>query len=201
MRAAAKAASGPVSGRPGHPGLSYWAGGRARPHVGQRVDAAALARYDDRVDDRGTVAGVGVADEPEGRVLFADGRGPDSDFSIKLLSSWVQPLLAMGDQGVPLVEQVLAGLPKRRLRPRAPSEQDGGFPEEPKRELKVALAQPGSLARLNPVAFIPFVLHMVKIADQAQHVSGRAPGPYPRPRGSRDERCAKTPYDPDDSRC
>ncbi len=45
------------------------------------------------------------------------------------------------------------------------------FLEEPKRELKVALAQLGSLARLNP-AFIPFVLHMVKIADQAQHEAG-----------------------------
>jgi len=43
----------------GHAGQA----GEHVPHVGQRVDAAALARHDDRVDDRGAVAGVGVTDE------------------------------------------------------------------------------------------------------------------------------------------
>ena len=42
------------------------------------VDAAALARYDDRVYDRRAVPGFGVADEQE--VLFPDGRGPDGVF-------------------------------------------------------------------------------------------------------------------------
>jgi hypothetical protein len=48
----------------GHAGQA----GEHVPHVGQRVDAAALARYDDRVDDRGAVAGARVTDKQE--VLF-----------------------------------------------------------------------------------------------------------------------------------
>ena len=48
----------------GHAGQA----GEHVPHVGERVDAAALARCDDRVDDRGAVAGVGVTDEQ--KILF-----------------------------------------------------------------------------------------------------------------------------------
>ena len=48
----------------GHAGQA----GEHVPHVGQRVDAAALARYDDRVDDRRAIAGIGVTDEQ--KILF-----------------------------------------------------------------------------------------------------------------------------------
>src|ERR1039458_2950404 len=43
--------------------------------VRQRFDAAALAGDDDRVDDRGALAGIGVADEEP--VFLSDGRRPD----------------------------------------------------------------------------------------------------------------------------
>ena len=68
----------------GHAGQA----GEHVPHVGERVDAAALARYDDRVDDGGAVAGVWVADEEEVLFPMADGL---MAFSIRLLSSRVQP--------------------------------------------------------------------------------------------------------------
>ena len=46
--------------------------------VGERVCAVALAGNDDRVDDRGALAGVGVTDEQP--VFLADGRGADGIF-------------------------------------------------------------------------------------------------------------------------
>ncbi len=58
----------------GHPRQA----GEDIPEVAVRVLAVALAGDDQRVDDGGALAGVGMADEQP--VLFADRRGPDGIF-------------------------------------------------------------------------------------------------------------------------
>ncbi len=57
-------------------------------HVNRRILAVALAGDDQRVDDRRTFAGVGVADKKP--VLFANRGGPDG-VSARLLSMRVSP--------------------------------------------------------------------------------------------------------------
>ena len=79
--------------------------------VSQRIDATALAGADDRVDDRGAIAGIGMADEEE--VLFPYRRWPDGIFHQVVVEPGAA-VLAVGDQGVPLVDQVVARFPKRR---------------------------------------------------------------------------------------
>lgn len=56
--------------------------------VSERVLAVPLARDDQRVQDRRTLAGFGVADEQP--VLLADARGPNRVFD-QLLSSRLSP--------------------------------------------------------------------------------------------------------------
>ncbi len=66
-----------------------WQPGQDVPQVGERVFAMPLAGYDDRVDDGGALAGVGMADEEP--VLFSNRRRADGIFNQVV----VQPRLTM----------------------------------------------------------------------------------------------------------
>jgi hypothetical protein len=74
----------------------------------------ALAGYDDRVDDRRALAGVGVAyKEP---VLLADRRRPDRVFDEVVVEAGL-PVAQVGRERIPVAEEVVAGPAEERLRP------------------------------------------------------------------------------------
>jgi hypothetical protein len=57
-------------------------------HIGERIFAVTLTRDDDRVNDRGALAGVGVSDKKPVFFPMAEGR---MAFSTRLLSKRVSP--------------------------------------------------------------------------------------------------------------
>jgi hypothetical protein len=67
----------------------------------------ALAGDDQRVEDRRTSAGIGVADKQP--VAFANRRGPDGVFDPIIVDSGV-PMAHMLRQRLPLIDQVGTGL-------------------------------------------------------------------------------------------
>lgn len=94
------------------------------------IYGAALARDNNRVDDRGAIARVGVADEEE--VFLSDGRGPDRVFEKIGVEAGVA-VIAVSGQGVPLPKQIPARFPEAGLRQRPARQEQGGFPQQCKR--------------------------------------------------------------------
>ena len=82
-------------------------------HIGQRVFAVTLARDNQRVEDGGALAGIGVPDKQP--VLFSDARGPDRVFDQVIVEATFA-VMQMGAERCPLAEQVIAGFAERRLR-------------------------------------------------------------------------------------
>ena len=135
-------------------------------HIGQRVFAVTLARDNQRVEDGGAFAGIGVPDKQP--VLFSDARGPDRVFD-QLIVEATFAVMQMGAERCPLAEQVIAGFAERRLRqytlPRPQGEAlqtDQGAAE--------ALGLGPSLGPLGraQLLFVPNSLPQIHAADQAQ---------------------------------
>lgn len=82
-------------------------------HIGHRIFAVTLARDNQRVEDGGALAGVGVPDKQP--VLFSDARGPDRIFDQVIVEATFA-VMQMGAERSPLAEQVIAGFAERRLR-------------------------------------------------------------------------------------
>src|SRR5208283_3827591 len=82
--------------------------------VSMRVLPMALAGDDDRVDDGGSLAGIGMAyKEP---VLLADGRWADGVLDEVVVEAGLTVAQVFG-QRRPVAEQVIAGLAEEGLRP------------------------------------------------------------------------------------
>ena len=77
--------------------------GEQVPDVGQGIDAAALAGDDDRVDDGGTLAGLGMSDEEP--VFLSNRRGSDGVFNGVVIQTG-PAVRAMGDEDLPITEQI-----------------------------------------------------------------------------------------------
>jgi hypothetical protein len=106
--------------------------------VSQGVDVVAGARGDDRVDDRGALARLGMADEQ--KILLTKSRPTDGVFDQVIVEPRAA-VIAVRHQCLPLIEQVSAGLAERGFRAGTTGEQTGGFFQKPQGQCKVALAQ------------------------------------------------------------
>ena len=101
----------------------------------------ALTGDDERIDDGGSVAGIGVPNEQP--VLFSDGRGPDGLFDQVVIDSGTS-VSKMGGEGFPLIEQVSRRLPEQLVGQRAFPQSKGELMEPLEGAGKVFLPAPGA---------------------------------------------------------
>lgn len=79
-------------------------------HITERVDAVTLTGNDDRVDNCRALACIGGTDEQE--VFLADGGGTHGVFDQVVIQADL-PVFDLSEQGIPLTEQIAAGLAQR----------------------------------------------------------------------------------------
>src|ERR1017187_7184704 len=149
----------------GHGGES----GEDVPHVGQGIDASALAGYYDRVDDRRTLAGIGMADEEP--VFLADGRGSNRVLDQIVVEARLSVLEVPG-QGLPVLQEIITRLSHARLREDALPQTQGDLLQPVKLPGIVLFAVPLAVGdrQLLP---IPERLAFVEPADDEQDQPGR----------------------------
>lgn len=123
----------------------------------------ALAGDDQRVEDGGALAGVGVADEEP--VLLAEGRRPDGVFDEVV----VEPGLAVSlvrDERLPVLEQIGAGPAEERAREMARAEANRQAFQPVQRPGKVFLAEGDP--RVADLRRVPLAFAQVECADEPQ---------------------------------
>ena len=137
--------------------------------VSKRVDAAALARYDDRVDDRRTLAGIRVSYKQP--VFLSDGRWPDGVFDKVVIEPGFAALQVPG-QGYPVFEQVVAGFSQARFRPRLRPQARSDLSQPVEGPLVVFRTVPAPVGRAQLI-LIPARLTFVEPTDDLQDQGDR----------------------------
>lgn len=141
-------------------------------HAGQDVTeipvgivAVALTGDHDRVDDRGALAGIRMADEEE--VFLPDRGGPDGVLDQVIVEAGLS-MPQVRRQRLPVAQEVVAGLPKERLRPDSLAVDGGQLPKQKERFAKPFLAQLGSPGRLIDPGLVPLPLESVHPGNQLE---------------------------------
>lgn len=132
----------------------------------------AFARDDERVEDSGALAGIGMADEEP--VFLADARRTNRVFT-EIVVQAALPMVQMRDQRPPLTQEIIARVAERRLRPHALSHPPSQAAQAVHRagELLRFRAFLGALPRLE-LLLVPFSLAAIHPRNQSQRRLGDA---------------------------
>ena len=142
-------------------------------HIGERIFAVTLTRDDDRVNDRGALAGVGVPDKKP--VFLSDGRRPDGIFDQVVIQTRFA-VINVGGECVPVAQQVIARFGQAGLRGHALADTGRQFLQPIQPPGIVLTSMPLSLRRIQFI-FIPARFAFVQPADDKQHDPHRL-GPF-----------------------